>query len=314
MFVPAGFLLEWMARTERAPLALVSPAALDRVIAIASALPAVLDGWGFECRLAAQDTRVDFGALVSAASGGHQSLAQASDPRCARLLNEPAWAAVVRFCRAWAEPGSLLQRFVPFIFLELDGDERQSAIPVPSVFVRLPTPWEVNGQGEQVIATLARTALELLRDQPLPAEVLATLAQANDALPAGGRILHVGLLMGRENQIRLYASIPRAETRRYLSDVGLGDIATDVAALADRYAPSKPIAEIQFELPVRGRPRLGETRWLGTARCRRRTTAADGRPTANRADWSRHRDGARRSLSSPPARVRGVPGCRRCPS
>lgn len=256
MFVPAGPLLEWMGRTNRIPLALVARASLDRVTAIAAALPAVLDGWGFECGLDARDARIDFGALVSAASGGHRLLAHATAPRCARLVNEPGWSAVVRFCRAWAEPGSLPQRFVPCISLELECDQAPPDLPIPSVFVRLPTPWEVHGHGEMVIGALARTALELLRDQPLPTELIANLAHASAPLPAGGRILHVGLLMGREDQIRLSASIPRAGAQRYLSDIGLGDVATDVLAVADRYAPTKAIVEIHFELPAHGVPRL----------------------------------------------------------
>lgn len=251
-------ILDGMRWTGRLPATLIPAAALPRLAHAAALMPDGVSGWGFECRLGEGDDRVDFGALIAAGAGPGALLASAAAP-VPTVLRAPAAEPVVDFCRAWSDRGSLLHRSVPFIFLELDCDGPVES-RAPSVFVRLPTPWEAPPDAplsEHLVLQVARTSLSILRRGRAATAVEAALDHAFATLPAGGRILHVGLLLGRRDETRVYASIPRASAAAYLRGVGLGACADGVMEIVNRYDAAKPIAEIQFDLLPGAVPRVG---------------------------------------------------------
>jgi hypothetical protein len=162
------------------PKALVSAAALGRIRTIARELPALGMG-GFECRLGARRSRVDFHVGVLGAPA-------LSVPAPGRV--PPGWQFLEAFCRGWADRDSLLHRAVANLILEFDVQRRAAAVPVPAVFVAL-EPAAARDLPE--ILDMVVCGLALPRASALRAPVRRCL----DGLPAGAHVTSVGAMVSR---------------------------------------------------------------------------------------------------------------------
>jgi hypothetical protein len=261
MFAPGDLLA---ALRSAVPLALVSPEALDRALAVARLLPECALWASLECRLGAGEERVDFSACVPAAEGGREALLQ----RRAALLAEPlclrsraAWERIFAFCAEWGERGSLLEERVPFVFIEfdLDGGVGQGSpreAPPFVLFHLLPRsdgvpdmpPARTTTTVAECRSLLGRALLLLDGHGPSPA-VAGSLRACLDALPAGGSVAYAAPLSSRGLEaVRLLLILPRWQVVDYLRRMEWGgpldEIEEDLATLP------VPPSEVWFDLDV----------------------------------------------------------------
>jgi hypothetical protein len=247
---------------------LVPPEALEAISAIAAALPSAVDAFGFECRLAEGEARVDFGARITARSGGHGVLAGllAGDGP-GGLAEAPFWRRLAEFCADWADPESFLHWRIASLFLEFDVTSRSGEIPSPGVFLHL----EPAICGAAKPDTAAPEGLEWLTDRALPLLIGAPLSpgardglvQAVEALPSGGRIVHMASMRSRgSDAIRVYASLPIGSVGTYLSSLSWPGDAGEIAGVCERYGAQpdgaiRSATAIQFEMGPALAPRIG---------------------------------------------------------
>lgn len=247
------------------PHELITAGALDRIRALASSVPGEVDAFGFECRLAEGESRVDLGTFVTAASRGPLLLAalqHAGPGQEFAQFAAASWQGLRRFCEAWMEKGSALNRRVPFLFLEFDAE----GSPEPGVFFRIEPPltaMEMSGSKQRSIDWITDRALPALLDRPLAGGVRRSVARCVSALPRGGRILHIAAMPGRSaSAVRLFASVPVDHIRNYSRSIGWRGDGSLIESISDRYGTDskgcrKAIAELQFDVAEDAGLRLG---------------------------------------------------------
>ncbi len=240
------------------PAALVGEGALRALRALAGTVPCVARSFGFECRLGADDAAVDLGMAVTAEDGGREALGGfAGDPLLARAVaRDERWRRLSHLAARWRDPTSPLHHWVPFVGLEFDAASAHEAIPVPSVFVALDTPLADESAARPSLAA-AREAAALLRGGLSPA-LEAKLVEGFDRLPPGAHVLHLGAMLGRDQEgLRLSVAIPGERVEAYLRSLG-GDGAAGAAALVLEALPRRlSRAQVDFDfLPAVG-PRIG---------------------------------------------------------
>lgn len=213
-----------------APL-LASATGRARVLEIARLLPAHLSHCVFfEFWLRAGSPRVDL--IVRIGAHGRTLLA---DPALAtlpeRLRAQPEWQQVAAFARAWARPGSLLERQVEGIWLEFDLEPTlaHGADPVPRVFV------DFSREARQQASPAARLELAVATLRPLgrelDAQAAARLRTCLERLPAGVSVLYLGLVLtGSSPSLRVCVQGPRRELLAYLAAAGWAGDAEDLGA------------------------------------------------------------------------------------
>ncbi|HEX2572796.1 MAG TPA: hypothetical protein VH877_24815, partial [Polyangia bacterium] len=209
------------------PAALVSAAAWARVRPMARALPEAAHCACFECRLGADEERVDLLVCVLDGDGGGEVLASGppAEEAAARaaLPVTPAWQRVFEFCREWTRPGTLLHEEVPFVWLEFDLPPGAAAPPEPFLFfcvqryfrsdpLRLFAPTTQAAGATATYRQVLGRALAILLGRPLaPATERMLLACAGE-LPRGGHVLHVAPLavrgQGHEDLVRVVLTLP----------------------------------------------------------------------------------------------------------
>lgn len=241
-----------------APSALLPDDAWPGLEALAGAVPDGADPVGFEIRLAAGDGTADLGAALAAGGEAAARLAGREPGEVDRLVEaSDGWRRLRDFARAWTEAGSLVARWVPFLFLELDADAAGGPAPTPSVFVALDAPLdEPTGAGSIALA-LAREAGRLLHGGPLAGALEARMAACFEALPEAGSPLHLGAMLGRKAPgVRLSMAMPREALPGYLDAIGWrGDDALD-RCLA-RHEPPAGLVQVDFDVSDAIHPRLG---------------------------------------------------------
>lgn len=202
---------------------LLCPEHRDRLLAAVRCIPsAAAEILGCECRLGGS-ARPDFLFGASAAGGGRAVLA-GGHPRAPlppRLLAHPNWTAIGRFLSAWAEPGSLLFRRADEVFLEFDLDGADPGIVRPSFFFGVRTGQADARSGLAAMAVL-EAGLGVLTGQPLPAAHRERIRTLLEALPSGGLLDSVGLMLSRPQVVtRLYLrGIPTGAVEPFLRQVG----------------------------------------------------------------------------------------------
>jgi hypothetical protein len=223
MWVPRD---ELLALVEPAcPRALVSEEALARAGAVARAAPDALSTLYFECRLGAEDTRVDFLMCVRADDGGREALlAQSRDRR-----GGPLWEGVFAFGEEWIHPDSPLCAGVPSLWLEFDIDAPPSEelrpfamVCVQPSFLREPVhqwAWDAEARGNTW--RLAQRALELLGRGPMRPAVSRTVLGCFEHLPPEAHMTYVGPLAARRSEaVRLVLTLRREHLEEYLARIG----------------------------------------------------------------------------------------------
>jgi hypothetical protein len=263
------------------PAALVPAAAWTRALAVARELPEAVHCACFECRLEADEERVDFLVCVLADDGGGDALAVAAGKAVEGTVPvvTSAWQRVFDFCREWMQPETMLHEEVPFIWLEFDLPPTATTPPEPFLFfcvqryfrsdsLRLFGPAGSQAAAATYRQVLAR-ALALLLGRPIAPATERTLLACFAALPVGGHVLHVAPLAvrgrGHEDLVRAVLTLPIAEVGAYLERLGwrgpwdevqeilttLHRDADDVGIQLDLGAVPLPVLGIQFYYAAR---------------------------------------------------------------
>lgn len=171
-----------------------------------------------------------------------------------------AWQRVARFLYEWRNSPAERERRVPFVFLELDCLLRSRERAQPLLFLALDWTMEELGSAAQPPSTggaifgsaIADLAARCGMAKSLDSERLAAMVSA---LPPGGIVAHLGLLLGRPSRgMRLSLLLPAGSVRDYLGRVGLAEQRHSVANLLERYAPLtdfyQPSRRLQLDLDV----------------------------------------------------------------
>ncbi|HEY2900490.1 MAG TPA: hypothetical protein VGL59_07940 [Polyangia bacterium] len=244
---------------------LQDPAALDLiaadaragVAALARRLPEAMHGFGFELRLQPTAAAVDFYTSVAARGGGREIWGRAplmvSDVSPADTL---AWRRVGAFATRWADPASLLHTPIAMVFLEFDAPF--TAARPPSIFARVDA---AIGDGAQQWAQAAPMVDDLARTllgQPVDAATRAQLDTVFRALPPGGRVIDVAVMLPREQvAVRLFISVPRARLSGYLDALGWADEAGQLPGVLHALFPASAHVSLQIDVSASVGRRIG---------------------------------------------------------
>lgn len=190
-----------LALRQDVPNALVSPHAMSRILTLAKSLPPCPLA-GFECRLGAKQSSVDFQVEVPR---------RPYHPPTQRL-EDRLWEFLQAFCDEWVDDSSNLSRSVAAVGLEFDI--HRDPVPPPAMFVALSR--AAMSDRELLIATIAR----LMGQASLPTETAVRTCLR--ALPEGATIKFVGTMPSRgSNALRVnVAGIPTDRITDYLRSLG----------------------------------------------------------------------------------------------
>jgi hypothetical protein len=212
-------------------LALVTPAlppALVRAerIPVLSALAeqlAPIHRAGFECRLQAGDSQVDFQQGIPSTDGEPERLAAFLD----RQDLPAAWHPVVRFVKRWATPGDVVHTAVSELWLEFDlaAAAPAGSAPPPSVFTVI-RPTEDGSRG-------VRAVVEALLGEEEAGPLAAVVDRLVRECRHGSRVSHLGAMLGRRpSALRVHVNdIPLGDLRGYLDRIEWPGDAAEVEAL-----------------------------------------------------------------------------------
>ena len=241
----------------RATDVLVPPAARERLLAIARAIPDLGDTVGFECRLGPAAGPVDLGLGIRRRA---QLFALPPPPPG----SPPEWERVTEFCRAWWDPTSLLQAWVPFAFLEFDA-YAPGTIPVPSIFVSLDWPLSdpddshAEAECRRLSARVVHGALAVLLEPEAHDRLTENLDACILELPDGGRVVHAGAMLGRSAAAaRLSIAMPRQAQTTYFTRRGLPDLGTMIETIMESVASEDDKVHLEIDVTAESvGPRVG---------------------------------------------------------
>ena len=171
-----------------------------------------------------------------------------------------AWQRVAKFLHEWRNATAELERRVPFVFLEFDCLLGTRECAQPLLFLALDWAMEELAGTAQPPSTggaifgsaIGDLAARCGMEKSLDSERLRRIV---DALPPGGIVAHLGLLLGRPGGgMRLSLLLPAGAVRGYLGRVGVPGQRDAVANLLERYAPLTDFYEssrrVQLDLDV----------------------------------------------------------------
>lgn len=239
---------------------LVPRRALARILAIARAVPDLGDSVGFECRLGSAAGPVDLGLGIHRRTigVGRRDHRPSLPPRL-----PPEWQRLDAFCRAWWHPSSLLHSWVPFAFLEFDADA-PGTYPVPSIFVSLDWPLTnpddpaSEAECRRVTAAVVREAFALLLEAPAHARLAPNLDAGIAELPAEGRVVHAGAMLGRSAcGGRLSIAMPRHAQAGYLAGIGLPQVGAVIESIVAALASEDEKVHLEVDVAEALGPRVG---------------------------------------------------------
>jgi len=204
------------------------PDAAQNVLEIVEGLPDLVDSAGFEVRLAKNSPQVDLGVLLKRSSAILEHWREFAQRQRDSAAVTAAWRQIDRFLEEWSDPQSSIGEWVWSIFLEVDGVAQGDRLPC--VFATFDWPLVESGRWTEECDRswdVARHCLETLHSEPVDAPTLEMSRRCFEALPADGRVVHAGAMLGRGNAgIRLSIAVPRNALRPYLDAIGLDGEAT----------------------------------------------------------------------------------------
>jgi hypothetical protein len=235
---------------------LISPQCRQRILDAAALLPAAASGFfGLEARLGESIPEVDFLACVSAAAGGREAWAAAIPP--AGMESLPAWRRAARFVRTWAEPGSPFHDPITNMWVEFDLVAGSPSPLLPSLFFGTDALGPEQGTPDQHRWLVA--AIEELADAPLPGARRNQAADCLMALPPGGRLFQIGVMLSRTQPfLRLCVKgIPIMDIPGYLEGIGWRGARCELDALLAAIAPLIDDVMLDLDLEDGIRERIG---------------------------------------------------------
>jgi len=189
---------------------LVTPNALSHLQALAQILPPFSYA-GVECRLGANSYQaVDL----------FVSLPHYLNNLPPQFLTHPIWQTLQAFQCEWLEPTSFLSKSVKNVALEFDITGQPPEVPIPSLFVEFNRKMDSDNNTLRLIDTLLKQF-----NRPFSKKLEGNLQQCLDALPAGARIIYLGIMLSRPTEaVRIVIEELKPEDiLEYLRQIGCFD-------------------------------------------------------------------------------------------
>jgi hypothetical protein len=195
-----------------------------------------------ECRLHSRRHEIDYLMAFprSSATALRAHLAEAVES--ASTASPARWRPLLRLLESWGNGASLLSRYAPVIWFELDDASscREANAPFPSVSVCL-----LPGYDPRRSTPPPKPALELqkideitsLLEVPGSERLRSTLAECYRLLPANAQWIHLSLMLGRKPAaMKLYGAFGRSDLLPYLRALGWqGDFVVLARLLSNAY-------------------------------------------------------------------------------
>jgi hypothetical protein len=223
---------------------LVAPTALSHIQPLAQILPAASMA-GFECRLGANESRVDFQTLLPL----EESLPE-------KFLTHPTWQSLQEIYREWALPNSLLHQVVEGIGLEFDIDGYSDGVTIPCIFLALKA--IVSSDRDRLI----ETASSLVKRR-ISTQLESNLRLCADALPPDAFFSHFGAMLSRSSHEALRVvvkGITPEQAIDYLRKIGWEDPSGQFSALVPTLSEFVNYIMLSFDVGKRVYPRIA---WEG---------------------------------------------------
>jgi hypothetical protein len=224
---------------------LISPAARSQIQSLAQALPSFSYA-GFECRLGANQSRVDLQVNLPCLV---LDLPQ-------KFLINPTWQFFQRFCQEWTSPSSLLHQTIRNIVLEFDVaevdlNEPRSLIPVPCVFLSL-RPYVYHPERLMQL-------VQKLSDNSISPSLESNLRHCAAMLPENASICHLGAMLSRGVsgvRVNVYG-MTMEQLPNYLQHIGWNDSSPALSRLVSALPHYTDFVVLSFDVSDRIRPRIG---------------------------------------------------------
>jgi hypothetical protein len=251
------------------PAQLVAPELFARIKTVAAQLPDAMSAYFLECRLGPEASQVDFLTCITALNGARQVLAEQDIAAVlpSRLLTQPLWGRIYEFWKQWADPASPLYEQIPLTWLEfeqLDGQQPTMPLACPTfcldreILQRKHPLNSANGYNPQQGYQVAEVALEYLLGQPLSPLIKKNLLACFEALPPGGRIIHLGSMQTRQPPVlKVYGLLPRQGLLAYLAAIGWPGSPAEIENILTTFGPTTAIARPDLALGASILPRMG---------------------------------------------------------
>ena len=223
---------------------LVAPEALSYIQSLAQILPPSSVA-GFECRLGANQSRVDFQTSLPL---------EQNFPK--QFLTHPIWRSLQEFYQEWALPTSLLHQVVEGIGLEFDINGCLNSVPIPCIFLLL------NSIAASDSDKFIETASSLLKRQ-ISTQLESNLQLCADSLPPGAFFSHFGAMLSRSSDeaIRVVVKgLTPEQLGDYLTKIGWTDPTNTFSALIPTLSRFVNDGLLSFDVGKRIYPRIA---WEG---------------------------------------------------
>lgn len=224
---------------------LVSPQALNKIQALAQILPPFSFA-AFECRLGANQSRVDF----------HVNLPQHPLNLPARFLTYSVWQEFQKFYQNWTESNSLLHRSVDSLILEFDITGQPSLVPIPCVLLTLNP--EAAREDFNLMDITANWSFMQLNDSIVP-EIKSNLSLCTNSLPDGARISNLAVMLSRPTQaVRVVVKgIPPHQLTDYLVQIGWSEPKNQISPIISTLSEWVDSMALAFDVGDTIHPRIG---------------------------------------------------------
>lgn len=220
---------------------LVSSKALSLIQPLAQILPPSSVA-GFECRLGANQSGVDFQVRLPCLN---QNLPE-------RFLTAPAWQFLQDFYQNWASPNSSLHQEIENIGLEFDVNGQLPQVPIPCIFLQF------NRETVIDVQSLIKMTTRLLKPTVSPL-LESNLRRCADSLPTGATISHLGAMLSRQaNAVRVNVKgIPPEQLLDYLMQIGWSDPTNTFSTLVSTLSEFVDSILLSFDVGDTVLPRIG---------------------------------------------------------
>ena len=223
---------------------LVAPEALSYIQPLAQILPPSSMA-GFECRLGANQSRVDFQTYLPL----EQNLPE-------QFLTHPTWQSLQEFYQEWALPTSVLHQVVEGIGLEFDIDGCLNGVPIPCIFLALKP--IAAGDSDKLIETVS----SLLKRQ-ISTQLETNLQLCADSLPPGAFFSHFGAMLSRSSEEAIRVVVKGLTSEQlvdYLTKIGWIDPTNTFSALVPALSEFVDVILLSFDVGKKVYPRIA---WEG---------------------------------------------------
>ena len=224
---------------------LVSPKALSHIQTVAQVLPPCPFA-GFECRLDAKSSRVDF--LVK--------LPKQTANLGARFQQFPAWQTLGEFYQEWTATTSYLHRSIKNLGLEFDLVGQSTQVPIPCILLDLDRETVSEARG---LIDLCNNLGSRLPNYPVTPKFQSQLRQCVNSLPDGAKITNLGVMLPRPVEaIRVVVrGIPPQQFSEYLRKIGWSELTNTLSSIVSSLSEFVESLVLSFDVGEIVYPQLG---------------------------------------------------------